>query len=104
VTILCAFIGIFCSLSFGDTRDWLVIGDKSLFNWFDFLTGQILLPTGGLFTCLFIGWYVPRQIVREELTNNGTLRSRVFEVYLFSVRYVCPLGILLIFLHQFGVI
>ena len=104
VTVLCAVIGVFCSLSFGDTRDWLVLGDKSLFNWFDYLTGQIFLPTGGLLTCLFLGWYVPRQIVKDELTNYGTLRSRIFEVYLFCVRFVCPLCILLIFLHQFGVI
>ena len=46
VTILCAVIGVFCSLSFGDGREWLMIGGKSLFNWFDYLTGQIFLPTG----------------------------------------------------------
>ena len=104
VTILCAVIGVFCSLSFGDSRDWLMIGDKSLFNWFDFLTGQIFLPTGGLLTCLFLGWYVPKRIVKDEFTNGGTLRGRFFGIYLFAVRYVCPICILLIFLHQFGVI
>lgn len=104
VTALCAVIGVFCALSFGDTRDWLVLGGKSLFNWFDYLSGQIFLPLGGFLTCLFLGWYVPRSIVKEELTNNGALRSRIFRVYLFGVRYVCPLLILLVFLHQFGVI
>ena len=104
VTILCAVIGVFCSLSFGDGRDWLMIGGKSLFNWFDYLTGQILLPTGGLLTCLFLGWYVPKRLVRDEFTNGGTLRGRFFGFYLFSVRFVCPICILLIFLHQFGVI
>ena len=104
VTILCAVIGVFCSLSFGDGREWLMLGGKSLFNWFDFLTGQIFLPTGGLLTCLFMGWYVPRRIVKEEFTNGGTLRGRFFGLYLFAVRYVCPICILLIFLHQFGVI
>ena len=104
VTILCAVIGVFCSLSFGDGRDWLMIGGKSLFNWFDYLTGQIFLPTGGLLTCLFLGWYVPKHIVKDEFTNGGTLRGRFFGFYLFSVRFVCPICILLIFLHQFGVI
>ena len=104
VTVLCGVIGVFCALSFGDTRDWLVLGGKSLFNWFDYLSGQIFLPLGGFLTCLFLGWYVPRSIVKEELTNGGVLRSRIFRVYLFAVRYVCPLCILLIFLHQFGVI
>ena len=104
VTILCASIGVFCSLSFGDGRDWLMIGDKSLFNWFDYLTGQIFLPTGGLLTCLFLGWYVPKQIIKDEFTNGGTLRGRFFNFYLFGVRFICPICILLIFLHQFGVI
>lgn len=104
VTLLCIVIGVFCSLSFGGTRHWLVVGGRSLFDWFDFLTGQVFLPTGGLLTCLFLGWYVPRHIIKDEFTNGGTLRGRFFGIYLFTVRYVCPLCILLIFLHQFGVI
>jgi NSS family neurotransmitter:Na+ symporter len=55
VTILCAAIGVFCALSYGDTRSWLTFGGQSMFSWFDFLTGQIFLPTGGLLTCLFMG-------------------------------------------------
>ena len=47
---------------------------------------------------------MPSRVLRDELTNGGTLRGRFFGVYLFCVRYVCPLCILLIFLHQFGVI
>lgn len=104
VTALCAVIGVFCALSFGSTRQWLVVADRSMFDWFDFLTGQIFLPMGGLLTCLFLGWYVPKELVHDELTNGGTLRSHIFTLYMFSVRYVCPIGILLIFLNQFGII
>ena len=104
VTLLCSVIGVFCALSYGDTRDWLVFGGESVFNWFDFLTGQIFLPTGGLLTCLFMGWYVPKHLIKDEFTNGGTLRGRFFGFYFFMVRYVCPICILLIFLHQFNVI
>lgn len=104
VTLLCGAIGIFCSLSYGDAREWLVVGGRSMFSWFDYLTGQIFLPLGGFLTCLFLGWYVPRTIVWDEFSNGGTLRGRFFRLYLFCIRYVCPLGILLIFLHQFGLI
>ena len=104
VTILCAAIGVFCALSYGDTRSWLTFGGQSMFSWFDFLTGQIFLPTGGLLTCLFMGWYVPKHIIKEEFTNRGTLRGRFFDFYFFMVRYVCPVCIILIFLHQFDVI
>jgi NSS family neurotransmitter:Na+ symporter len=103
VTVLTSVIGAFCSLSLG-SMSWLQAGGKSLFDIFDFVTGQIFLPVGGFLTCLFLGWYVPRQLVRDEFTNWGTLSGRFFGLFLFMVRYVCPLAILAIFLHQFGVI
>jgi NSS family neurotransmitter:Na+ symporter len=102
VTASCAVIGIFCSLSLG-ACDFLKIGSYSLFDAFDFVTGQIFLPLGGFFTCLFIGWYVPKQIVKDEFTNWGTLRGTFFGMYYFAVKYICPLLILAIFLHQFKV-
>ena len=76
----------------------------NLFTLFDFVTGQIFLPIGGFLTCLFLGWYVPKKLVKDEFTNWGTLRGTLFGVYYFLVRYVCPLAILCIFLNQFGVI
>lgn len=102
VTVLCSIIGVFCSLSFYNS-DISLFG-MSLFNLFDFTTGQIFLPLGGFLTSLFLGWYVPKNIVREEFTNGGTLRGRFFNVYLFCVRFICPLCILLIFFHQLGII
>ena len=102
VTAGSLFIGIFCSLSFSDIP-WLSFGGRTLFDWFDFVTGQIFLPVGGFLTCLFIGWAVPRKLVHDEFTNWGTVSCKVFGVYLFFVRYVCPTAILAVFLHQLGV-
>ncbi|MBO5579231.1 MAG: sodium-dependent transporter [Prevotella sp.] len=107
VTVSASVIGAFCSLSMGAV-DGLVFFGKSLFDWFDFITGQIFLPIVGFLTSIFIGWFVPHQIVRNEFTNQGELKSigyvRLFHVYIFLVKYVCPLAILLIFLHQFGLL
>lgn len=102
VTVLCTFIGIFCSLSFCCPQ--LSLFGLSLFDLFDFTTGQLFLPIGGFLTCLFMGWYVPKKLIREEFTNRETLSGRFFGVYLFCVRYVCPVCILVIFLHQLGVV
>ena len=103
VSVSTSVIAIFCSLSLAGV-DWLVIGGKSLFDWFDFVTGQLFLPIVGFFACLFIGWYVPKDIVRDEFTNWGTLRSSLYPVFLVCVRFVCPTGILLVFLNQLGII
>ena len=103
VTLSCIVIGAFCSLSLGAV-DGLTIAGKSLFDIFDFVTGQLFLPIGGFLTCLFLGWYVPKRIVRDEFTNWGTLSGRFFGIYLFLIRVVCPVCIVVIFLHQFGLI
>ena len=103
VTVSTCLIGALCSLSLGAVPGLTVFG-TDLFDVFDFVTGQIMLPIGGFFTCLFVGWYVPKKLVRDEFTNWGTLSGRFFPAFLFCVRYVGPIGIALIFLHQFGVL
>ena len=102
VTACCTVIGAVCSLSLGDWS-FLKLAGTDLFDVFDFVTGQIFLPVGGLLTCLFIGWYVPKQLVRDEFTNWGTARSPFFGTYYFLIRFICPVAILAIFLHQLGV-
>ena len=103
VTVSLCVLGALCSLSIGG-RDWLVIGGKSLFDLLDFVTGQIMLPIAGFLTCIFLGWVVPRQTVKDEFTNWGTLRSTLFGVYILLIRYVCPVCIVAIFLNQLGII
>jgi len=105
VTVSTAVIGTLCSLSLGAV-DGLVVFGKPLFDWFDFITGQIFLPVVGFLTCIFIGWYADHKVVREQFTNWGelALHGNFFHTYLFLVKYVCPLAILFIFLHQFGLL
>ncbi len=103
VTISCSIIGAFCSLSLG-RFDGLQLFGKSLFELFDFVSGQVFLPIGGFLTCIFVGWYLPKKLVRDEFTNNGTLSGKFFSIYLLCVKFLCPLLILLVFLNQFGLI
>ena len=103
LTVVCSVIAVVCSLSLGAVPSLKVMGLDFL-DFCDHLTAQYLLPLGSLLTCLFVGWYVPRRIVRDELTNEGRVATRFFPVFLFAVRYLCPLLIVLVFLHQMGVV
>ena len=104
VTIGSILVGTVCSLSLGPWQDFKLF-DMTIFDLFDFVTGQLFLPIVGFLTCIFIGWYVPHKIVRDEFTNMGTLRNEhLFHSYIFLVKYVCPICILFIFLHQFGLL
>ena len=99
VTLGCIVIGALCSLSMGVLSDFRIFG-LCLFDLFDFVSAKIILPLGGIVICLFVGWKLPRQLVRDEVTNNGSLRVRLFTIYLFLVRWVAPTAIAAIFVNE----
>ena len=102
-TAACSLIAIFCSLSVGNSN--IQVLGMSLMEFCDLLTAQYMLPAGALLTSIFVGWFVSKTLVREEFTNWETTGPKsLFMVYLFCVRYVVPVCIFLILLHQFGVI
>ncbi len=103
VTLACGVIGVLCSLSNGSLGHIRLWG-QNILGFCDGLTAQVLLPLGSFLTCLFVGWYIPRQVVHDQLTNWGTMRGSLINVYMVLIRFVCPACILAVFLHQLGVI
>ena len=103
ITVVASLICVVCSLSVGAIDELILLG-VSVMDFCDQLTANFMLPTGALLACLFVGWYIPRQVAYDEFTNWGTHGQRIFPVFLFAVRYVCPLCIVLVFLHQLGII
>ena len=103
LTVVCSLLAIFCSLSVG-ASDAIRFFGMSLMDFCDFLTAQVMLPAGALLTSIMMGWLVSARTVRDEFTNGGTVNHSLFALWRFCVRYVVPLCIVLIFLHQFGVI
>lgn len=98
----CVVIGTLCCLSFGVLDDVRIM-DRSIFDLCDWIVCEFCMPIGGILISVFVGWYMKKQWVKEEITNGGTLRVRLFPLFIFILRYVAPVGILLIFLDQFGV-
>lgn len=99
VTVGCILLGAACSLSMGVWNDFRIFG-LCLFDLFDFVSAKIILPLGGIIICLFVGWRLDRQMVYNEVTNNGSLRIPLFRCYIFLVRWVAPLVIAIIFLNE----
>ena len=102
VTVLAGVLCLLCSWSVGALN--IEVMGLSLMDFCDQLTANFMLPLGGMLACLFVGWYIPRQVVHDEFTNYGQLNHSFYRVYLFAVRYVCPVCIILVFLHQLGIL
>lgn len=101
VTIACSTVGVFCALSFGPLDGFKLFG-MTLFDLFDYVSSNIFLPVGGMFIALFVGWYLDKKIVRDEITNMGTLRTPYLRLVIFILRYVAPIAIGIILLNQLG--
>ena len=98
--LLCGGVGVFCSLSFGPLEGFKLFG-LSVFDFFDYITSNILLPVGGLLLAVFAGWRLKRANYLDELTNCGNLnipRWLALTIY-YLVKLVAPLAISVIFLN-----
>ena len=102
VTVGACVIGMLSSMSCGACN--LRLLGMSLMDFFDCITAQYMMPIGALLTSLYIGWGARTAVVNREFTNCGTVYRRLFPVYLFIVRFICPILIAIVFLNQLGVI
>ncbi len=90
------FMGVFCCLSFGVLSHWTIFG-LTIFDLFDVVSSTIILPFGGVLLALFVGWYLNRELVRKEITNDGQVSQRIFPILMFLLRWVAPIAILTMF-------
>ncbi len=92
-------LGAVCSLSFGPLSD-IKIFDRTIFDFFDNLSSNVLMTLGSLLTVLFVGWRLKKTEIYDEFTNGESLsaNARIFGFLWFLIRYICPLAIIAIFL------
>ncbi|MDH6303490.1 NSS family neurotransmitter:Na+ symporter [Parabacteroides sp. PF5-5] len=96
-------LGVVSSLSMGVWKEYTIFG-LTFFNFLDYLTAKIMLPFGGMLICIFVGRRVDTKILKAELTNEGSISFHFFNTYAFFMKYVAPVAIALIFLHELGII
>ncbi len=94
-----AVLSTFCSLSQGVLSDFKMFG-LNLFDFLDTVATNYMLPTVAILTCLYIGWFAPKDFFRKELDNNGSMAARYIPAVLFIIRYIAPLLISIILLTK----
>jgi len=102
VSIGVILIGAICSLSFGVLKEF-TIGGLIIFDALDFLTAKIMMPLGGMMICIFVGTRIEKKVLKEELTNKGSIPFYFFNTYAFFIKYLAPVAIGVIFLNELGI-
>ena len=89
-------LGCFASLSLMQNTP-LAIGGKTVFDLLDFLSSEIMLPLGGLFIVIFVGWKLGKVNFYNEISNEGTIKASLKKIIFFIIRYLAPIAIALVF-------
>ncbi|MBN1247116.1 MAG: sodium-dependent transporter [Anaerolineae bacterium] len=101
---LLAAIGSTAALSSSTLAEVTVFG-KTFFDLYDFTTQNILLPLGGLFITLFVGWVWGPRNIEQALSNQGAERNGiVIKAYTLIVKFVTPLLLAIVLLNGLGIL
>lgn len=96
-----AVTGSLCSLSLGELS-WLKLFGNNLFDFLDKLSSIYFMPVGGALISIFLGWKMAKNDVYQELSNSGTIKLRLFKLFIFLTKYFVPAAIVVIFLNKLG--
>lgn len=97
ISLAVFIVGLPSALSMGLVPEFNING-TNLFDWMDFMASNIMLPIGGLLVTIFAGYFW------KTAAEASGLKSGWFKVWLFMLRYVAPILVLLVLLHTSGII
>ncbi|HET9390654.1 MAG TPA: sodium-dependent transporter [Steroidobacteraceae bacterium] len=101
---LCWLIGQGSVLSFGRWASWHPaasiphLSGLNVFGLLDLITANVLMPISALLVSVFIGWRMGQRVPAEELSGLSAFARRIS---LIAMRYVCPVGIVVVLIVGF---
>ena len=91
-------LGIGSALSFNIWSDFSLIGDRNFLDSMDFIANQILLPLGGMLIAIFVGWFMKKSLIVNEL---GSINAYLYSLWRFFVKFIASVCVGYIFYRQF---
>ncbi len=91
-------LGLGSVLSFNEWADQEILWGMNFYSCLDFLTTNLLLPSGGLLTALFVGWAMSRESTAHELQQD---HPRLLAIWRWVLRYISPVLVLVIIINLF---
>lgn len=101
--VCCAVIGSVASLSHGILGSISILG-KNIFDFLSFFASDILLPIGGMLTCLFIAFVWTTDSACAEIKKGAKHGFKLAAFWSFLIKFVMPVIILIILLRVFGAV
>jgi len=103
ISTVVSFLAILCAYSQVEGSPIRLFG-SNLFDFLNNITDKFMLPFGALLIIIFVGWVVNKELVRNEITNNGHVFNKGFKLYYVIIRYFIPFVLSLFVLNLLGII
>ena len=89
--------GVLCSLSQGVLSHIHIFGNN-IFDTFDKFSSNLLLPVGGFFAVIFVGWKIKKPDYIDEITSGGAhpFKKWFLSFVYFSIKYLAPVVVAII--------
>jgi NSS family neurotransmitter:Na+ symporter len=91
-------LSILIVLGYNGLSEFTLAG-RDLGGILDYFSNQILLPIGGLLIAIFVGWFVDKNYIQEEL---GVGNRGLFRLWLLLLRFVVPPAVFIVFVLGVG--
>lgn len=95
-TVLAAFIGLFCTLSFGSLADFKIFG-KNVFDSLDFLTSNVGMPLSEIGFSVAAAW-IAWKVTAKQLTSAGPVSTWLLWLIRIVIGVLSPLLIITVVL------
>ncbi len=102
-SVIVGVLATIASLSLGVWSDFTIF-DRTIFDSFDYLASNVMLPLSGLGISIFVGWVVKKEVAKRQLEDYGANKFALFNALIFLLRYVCPILLSLILLDSIGIL
>lgn len=105
LTFLAFIIGIPSAFSGAGTLfpKWEAIYGKNFFDMMDYITLSWFTPIAALLTIIFVGWTQKKETMLKEF-NSGTNFELLANPWHFIVKFIAPIVVIFIILHESGLI
>lgn len=70
---------------------------KTVFDILDYVTSNLMMPLAGLLTAVLVGWFMKREMVRQELAMDS---EGAFNGLMFVLKFLTPAAVMVVFIYN----
>ena len=97
VMIISAAVAVPSSLGYSIWSDFTLLG-RSILDFFDFISNNIMMPITALLTCIFVAFIIKPKAIEEEVERSEKFKSK--KLYRIMISVVCPICLIIILISS----